>query len=129
MDATNQSDKDYFTDLNNSMSKVFKSAVNIRLGGELKFETLMVRAGFGYYGNPYTNTYFYNRPGDVVNASRMNISGGLGWRNKGMFVDLTYIHQIVKDGFYPYVLDEGVYDIAKLNQSIGNILLTVGFKF
>ncbi|MCO5241731.1 MAG: outer membrane protein transport protein [Chitinophagaceae bacterium] len=128
-DNTNQGDKDYFNDLNRTMDQVFKSAINFRLGGELKFETLMVRAGFGYYGNPYTNDYFGNRAGDITNASRMNISGGLGWRNKGMFVDLAYIHQIVKDAYYPYRLDEGVFNASKLNYTIGNILLTIGFKF
>ncbi|WP_152267465.1 OmpP1/FadL family transporter [Agriterribacter humi] len=128
-DNTNQADKDYFTDLNNTIDDVFKSAVNFRLGGELKFETVMVRAGFGYYGNPYSNNYFGNEPGDITNASRMNISGGLGWRNKGMFVDLAYIHQIIKDAYYPYRLDEGVFNAAKLSNTVGNILLTVGFKF
>ncbi len=128
-DNTNQADKDYFTDLNSTMKNVFKSAVNIRLGGELKFETVMVRAGFGYYGNPYTNNYFNSQPGDITNASRMNVSGGLGWRNKGMFVDLAYIHQIIKDAYYPYRLDEGVFNAAKLSNTVGNILLTVGFKF
>jgi hypothetical protein len=128
-DNTNQADKDYFTDLNNTIDDVFKSAVNFRLGGELKFETVMVRAGFGYYGNPYSNNYFGNEPGDITNASRMNISGGLGWRNKGMFVDLAYIHQIIKDAYYPYRLDEGVFNAAKLSNTVGNVLLTVGFKF
>ena len=128
-DNTNQADKDYFTDLNNTIDNVFKSAVNFRLGGELKFETVMVRAGFGYYGNPYSNNYFGNQPGDITNTGRMNISGGLGWRNKGMFVDLAYIHQIIKDAYYPYRLDEGVFNTAKLSNTVGNILLTVGFKF
>ncbi|HTN07527.1 hypothetical protein [Agriterribacter sp.] len=128
-DNTNQADKDYFTDLNNTIDDVFKPAVNFRFGGELKFETVMVRAGFGYYGNPYSNNYFDKQPGDITNASRMNISGGLGWRNKGMFVDLAYIHQIIKDGYYPYRLDDGVFNVAKLSNTVGNILLTVGFKF
>lgn len=129
MDRTNQDDKDYFTDLNRTMNRVFKPAVNVRVGGELKFETVMVRAGLGYYGNPYTNSYFNNQSADMVNGGRMNISGGLGWRNKGMFVDLTYIHQIMHDGYYPYRLDEGVFNVAKLNNSTGNLLLTLGFKF
>ncbi|HRQ51892.1 MAG TPA: hypothetical protein PLR74_15200, partial [Agriterribacter sp.] len=128
-DNTNQADKDYFNELNSTMKHVFTSAVNFRLGGELKFETVMVRAGFGYYGNPYTGNYFNNQPGDITRAGRMNISGGLGWRNKGMFVDLAYIHQIVKDAYYPYRLDEGIFNAAKLSNTIGNILLTVGFKF
>ncbi|HRO45199.1 hypothetical protein [Agriterribacter sp.] len=128
-DNTSAGDKEYFNKLNKDIDKVFKSAINFRIGGELKFETVMVRAGFNYYSNPYTSNYFDNQPGDITNASRMNISGGLGWRNKGMFVDLAYIHQIIKDAYYPYRLDEGVYNAAKLSNTIGNILLTVGFKF
>lgn len=128
-DNTNQADKDYFNDLNRTLDNVFTSAINFRVGGELKFETVMVRAGLSYYGNPYSNNYFDNQTEDITNASRMNISGGLGWRNKGMFVDLAYIHQIIKDAYYPYRLDEGVFNAAKLSNTVGNILLTVGFKF
>jgi hypothetical protein len=122
-------DRSYFVDLNKVINNVFKSAVNVKIGGELKFETIMVRAGFNYYGNPYASNYFYNKQQDITNASRMNISGGLGWRNKGMFVDLTYIHQIITDAYYPYVLDVGEFSPAKVNSTVGNILLTVGFKF
>lgn len=125
----NQDDKAYFSDLNNTIDNVFRSAVNLRAGGELKFETFMVRAGFGYYSNPYTNNYFDNKPQDITNGSRMNISGGLGWRNKGMFVDLAYIHQIIKDAYYPYRLNDNQFNVAKVNSTVGNLLLTVGFKF
>ena len=128
-DKSNQDDKEYFNTLNNTIDKVFKSDVNVRVGGELKFETFMARAGFGYYGNPYTNAYF-TKTQDEISASRMSISGGLGWRNKGMFVDLTYIHLIIKDGYYPYRLDSTeLMDVVKVNSTVGNILLTVGFKF
>lgn len=128
-DNTNAGDKDYFAQLNSTIDNVFKNAINLRVGGELKFETLMVRAGFGYYGNPYTNNYFDNRMQDVTSGSKMNISGGLGWRNKGMFIDLAYIHQIVKDAYYPYRLDLYEFNVAKVNSTVGNVLLTVGFKF
>lgn len=123
------SDKDYFSQLNGAIDNSFKNVVNMRIGGELKFETFMVRAGFGYYGNPYTNDYFDNRAQDVTTGSRMNITGGLGWRNKGMFIDLAYVHQIVKDAYYPYRLDLYEFNVAKVNSTIGSALLTVGFKF
>ena len=127
-DRSNQDDRTYFSQLNGTIDNVFKSAVNLRVGGELKFETLMVRAGFGYYGNPYTNNYFGNAA-DVTKGNRMNISGGLGWRNKGMFVDLAYIHQIIKDAYYPYRLEDNQFNVSRVNTTVGNILLTVGFKF
>jgi len=128
-DRSNQSDKEYFNTLNNTIDNVFKSAVNFRVGGELKFETIMVRAGFGYYGNPYTSNYFGNSTTDVTKGSKMNISGGLGWRNKGMFVDLTYLHQILSDVYFPYDLEGNVFNAAGVKSNVGNILLTLGFKF
>ena len=89
----------------------------------------MLRAGFGYYGNPYTNNYFDNKTQDITKGSRMNISGGLGWRNKGVFVDLAYIHQIIRDAYYPYRIDVNEYNVSKVNSTVGNIILTIGFKF
>ena len=32
------------------------------------------------------------------------LSGGLGYRNKGMFIDLTYVHTISKDVDFSYRL-------------------------
>lgn len=126
---SNTADKEYFQSLNNTIDQVFKSAVNARIGGELKFETVMVRAGFAYYGNPYTNTFFYNNPGHTVAASRTSVTGGLGWRNKGMFVDLACVYQMIKDGYYPYELDTTEFDIARIKANQVNVLLTLGFKF
>jgi hypothetical protein len=111
----------YFNELNATIDDVYKSAVNARVGGELKFNTFMVRAGFAYFSNPYK--------GSDIKGSRMNLSGGLGYRNKGKFVDLTYVHQISKDGYYPYRLDQGFFAPVDLKSGIGNVLLTVGFKF
>jgi hypothetical protein len=55
----------------------------------------MVRLGDAYYGNPYQDI-------NGAKGSRFQLSGGLGYRNKGMFVDLTYVHTLTKDVNYPY---------------------------
>ncbi len=62
----------------------------------MKFNTFMVRAGYAHYGNPYEDA--------ELNASRSIISGGLGYRDKGIFIDLTYAHSILKDVHFPYRL-------------------------
>jgi hypothetical protein len=111
----------YYNELNGTIDAIYRSAINARLGGELKFNTLMVRAGFAYFGNPYQ--------GDELDAGRMNISGGIGYRDKGKFIDLTYVHQIGKDGYFPYRLDNGFFSPVNLRSGIGNVMLTVGFKF
>jgi hypothetical protein len=111
----------YYNDLNGTIDRLYRSAINARLGGELKFNTLMVRAGFAYFGNPYQ--------GSEVKGSRMNLSGGIGYRDKGKFFDLTYVHQIGKDGYFPYRLENGFFSPVDLRSGIGNLMLTVGFKF
>jgi hypothetical protein len=119
-DATNNAGS-YFTDLNQAVDRVYRSAINARVGGELKFETFMVRGGFAYFGNPYASGH------DA--AKRMKISGGLGYRNKGKFIDLTYVHQLTGDHYYPYRLDNGTFSPVDLRNGTGTVLLTFGFKF
>lgn len=111
---------DYINDLNQATSDQFRSALNMRIGGELKFKTIMTRLGFNYMGNAYTDAPIKNR--------QMNISGGLGYRNFGFFADLTYVHQLSKDFSFPYVLDNGFFAPGYINGSRGNVILTVGFK-
>jgi hypothetical protein len=116
-----QEDKAYYKALNGVIKDIYKSNINVRVGGELKFNTIMTRLGFGYYGNPYKDA--------PAKASKITLSGGLGYRNKGFFVDLTYVHLITKDFDIPYRLQNAETVYAGINQRAGNISATVGMKF
>jgi len=120
-EAPDESAKDYLKTLNKAIDKAYKGAFNFRAGGELKFTTVMVRLGAAYYGNPYKDV-------NGAKGSRFQLSGGLGYRNKGMFVDLTYVHTLTKDVNFPYRLQYSPYYGANIKSSAGNVLLTVGFK-
>ena len=113
--------KAYYKPFNKAIDAIYKTAVNFRLGGELKFKIIMVRLGFAYYSSPYKDK--------VLKASKMNLSGGLGYRHKGMFLDLTYVHHINKDVNFPYRVNAPrANTFAALKEKGGNVLLTVGFK-
>lgn len=114
-------DETYFKGVNDATRSIYKSTFNYRVGGELKFKVVMARLGFAYFGNPYKD--------DALKARRMNISGGLGYRNNGIFVDLTYVHSIAKDVNFPYRLSDKANTFANLRDNTGNIMLTFGFKF
>ena len=114
-------DDDYYNQINDITKDLYKGTFNARIGGELKFNTLMVRAGLGYYGNPYRDK--------ELEASRMNISTGVGYRNRGVFVDLTYVHQLTKNVDFPYRLADVANTYATIKGSGSNVLLTFGFKF
>jgi hypothetical protein len=113
-------EKAYFKELNNVVKGYYKGNFNFRVGGELKFNTIMGRLGFAYYGNPYKEK--------ELKANRMILSGGLGYRNKGVFVDLTYAHAFNKDVNFPYRLGDKANTYATVKNQRGNIVATLGFK-
>ena len=118
---TDEATTAYLKSLNQAISNAYKGAFNFRAGGELKFTTIMVRAGAAYYGNPYKNI-------NNERGSRLNLSGGLGYRNKGFFIDATYVHSMTKDVDVAYRLGSSPYFNADLRNTTGRVLLTLGFK-
>jgi hypothetical protein len=117
-----QSTKDYLKKLNTAIDNSYKGAINVKAGGELKFTTLMVRLGGAYYGNPYQDL------GRGEKGSRFQLTAGLGYRNKGMFVDVAYVHTMGKDFHYPYRLQYGPFSGASIKSTGGNAVLTFGVK-
>jgi hypothetical protein len=117
-----ESTRQYFNELNTAIDNAFRSAFNLRLGGELKFTTLMTRLGFAWLGNPYQSSY-------APTGHRLQLSGGLGYRHKGQFFDLTYVHTLGKDTHYAYRLTQQAVEGASLIGRGSRILLTIGQKF
>lgn len=118
--STDNSDNSYYEGVNKTINDIYKGSINAKVGGELKFNTFMVRAGYAYYGNPNKET--------ELKASRTYISGGLGYRNKGIFVDFTYVYGMQKEANFPYILSDRANTFANIKGSSSNVLLTVGFK-
>jgi hypothetical protein len=119
--ADETTDESYYNGVNGDIDDAYKGAFNFRVGGELKFHTIMTRLGFAYYGNPYSDK--------ELKARRMYLSGGLGYRNKGIFLDLTYIHQLNRDVNFPYRLAAPRQNtFATLKDGGSNLMLTLGFK-
>jgi long-subunit fatty acid transport protein len=122
--ASNKSDQalvDYYTLLNNEIKDYYKGNFNFRIGGELKFNVWMVRLGGGFYGSPYADAN--------LKANKMVASGGLGYRNHGMFIDLSYAHAFQKDVQFAYRLNDKPNTFAAQTGAKGTVMMTVGFKF
>lgn len=113
--------KTYLKQLNKAVDRTYKGAFNFRVGGELKFTTIMVRLGAAYYSNPYKDI-------NGEKGSRLNLSGGLGYRNKGFFIDATYVHAINKDVHFAYRLANSPYFGANIRNTTGQVYLTMGVK-
>lgn len=117
----NNSDNSQYTEVNNAIDDAYKGTFNFKLGGELKFKTIMARAGFAHYGNPYKDS--------ELKGSRNFISGGVGYRDNGFFLDLTYVYGLQKDVNFPYRLSDRPNTFAVVKGTSANIILTAGFKF
>lgn len=113
-------EKAYYKSLTKIVRSDYKGAFNFRVGGELKFNTIMGRLGFAYYGNPYKDAN--------LKANRLILSGGLGYRHRGVFIDLTYAHSFTKDVNFPYILEDRANTYASLKPQKGQIMATIGFK-
>jgi long-subunit fatty acid transport protein len=116
-----EGDKAYYDGLNDVIKERYKGALNVKVGGELKFEKVMARAGFATYGSPYASE-------TGLKTKRTMLSGGLGYRHHGIFVDLTYVHAFIGDVNIPYFLEDKPNPIADGDNSRGTVMLTVGFK-
>lgn len=120
-DKNDQALINYYQLLNDVIKDTYKSNINVRLGGELKFHTIMFRLGGAYYGSPYKD--------DNLPANRILATGGIGYRDHGIFIDLSYAHKFTKDVQFAYRLNDIPNTFAEQNGNRGNIVLTFGFKF
>jgi hypothetical protein len=115
--------EDYnFTQENNAVRLKYKSAQNIRIGGEIRLMPLLLRAGLAYYGNPYS---------DEVNnkSSRIYLTAGAGYRNPddSFYVDFALVNIRQKENYYFYTSE--LANAVENKWSSVNGVLTFGFRF
>jgi long-subunit fatty acid transport protein len=111
---------DYYKMINKEIKDYYKGNINIRLGGELKFDPWMFRLGAAYYGSPYADA--------SLKANRIITSGGVGYRNHGIFIDLTYSRQFVTDVNFPYRLNDVANTFATQKGGKSSVIMTFGVK-
>lgn len=116
-------DANYETSVNNGIKNMYKGASNLRIGGEVNLDLLMLRLGFGYYGNPYQNS--------SMNAERMDVSAGIGFNFDNWRVDIGYVRSMYTQDESPYFVGYSNIEspTASINNALNNIALTFAFKF
>jgi len=120
-------DSYYEQEVNNGIKTMYKGASNIRLGGEVRLDFVMLRAGFGYYGNPYQTA--------AMGSERLSYSAGVGFRFDNVFIDLGFSQTTATKTEKPYAVvypePVGVIGVptATIKNSFSNIALTTGIKF
>lgn len=105
---------------NDGIKADLESALNIRLGGEFRYDVFRFRAGLNLLQSPLKGD-------DSTNNS---ISAGIGIREQKFFIDLGYKRYNVQETYVPYLLSNPSRQ-QFVNNDIGTnqFVLTFGFKF
>ncbi|MEL6593609.1 MAG: hypothetical protein AAFQ68_26145, partial [Bacteroidota bacterium] len=126
-----------FEQENDNVNTLFQPAVNLRFGGEYRYDIFRLRAGYSYYGSPYsTEGSVYQDPNDPetlqnIDGSRKFITLGVGIRQPNYFIDVAYVNQQSQDKFSPYTAnDPSIYSPTVVSNNLQHhTTLTVGFNF
>jgi hypothetical protein len=110
---------DDYEDVNNEIKSGYRSWGNIRVGTEWRLSNFRIRGGFGYFSNPYNN--------GTNNSERFQVSGGLGYRAKYFFADVTYVWSKMNQDYYLY--DASMVNPSAISYYTNTVSTTVGFRF
>ena len=117
--AVSADDEEYERDLNGQIEDGFQANLNVRLGGELRYEIFRFRGGYllstsQFVGDDNIYTGF---------------SAGLGIDEKKFFMDLAYRRTTTGETYIPYVTASEPQQSITNDGVLQRYLLTIGFKF
>lgn len=108
---------------NDKIKALYQSVVNLRLGGEYRYNQFRFRGGFSYMPEPFKT--------EQNNVSRVmqSISGGAGYRTEKFYVDMALVYSQGNNSYRPYRVNSSSSPLVTYNQSNTNFLVTLGFPF
>ena len=119
--SSDPSEASFTQEVNGQIANQLGSATNIRIGSELAYEGLRVRAGYLISTSPY-----------VADTDKYTAwSAGIGFRADKFFIDIGYRRSSIQEGYNPYlVLEQENRDpLANIETDYGRLAMTIGFKF
>lgn len=121
---------------NQNIRNMFDRAYNYRLGAEYKYGPIYFRSGFAWFDpvmNETGNSYSDITTNGVmkINAGRRFITGGLGYRDEGFYIDLALVNQRFQDKYSTYSGSNLVGFAPVLVNTVtrNTYLLTIGFRW
>ncbi len=114
------SEQQYTLKVNNEIEKFLGSVLNVRIGTELAYGVIRLRAGIERGDNPIS-----------ANNQKINTTSfGIGIREDNFFLDIGVRTRKYTEGYVPYTLVEAK-DETVVNNNLSNtrIVVTAGFKF
>ncbi|WP_354580478.1 hypothetical protein [Hymenobacter sp. UYP22] len=107
---------------NDAIDNLYRSTVNLRVGGEVRADIFRVRAGFARYGSPYQSS--------AVDQARTFYTGGVGLRQKNFFLDAAGVYSSGTRLYSPYSLRNAAdTPVVEVDNKRFTTTLTAGFMF
>ncbi len=112
-----------YTSDNDKIVSLYQSVINMRIGGEFRYDKFRFRGGFGYQPEPFKT--------EQNNTSRsvQNFSGGVGYRREKFYIDIAATFITGDNSYRPYRVNTSSSPIVTYNQTNTNFILTLGFPF
>ncbi|MCU0378696.1 MAG: UPF0164 family protein [Bacteroidales bacterium] len=110
-----------FISENDELRTELKGAATLRLGAEIRLGSLYLRGGAGYTQSAFKEGSL-NESSDFI-----NLSGGIGYRQKNFYVDLSVAGQLNSEVYMMY--PDGWLEPTNIDNRDINGALTVGIKF
>ncbi|MBK8052054.1 MAG: hypothetical protein IPK35_01915 [Saprospiraceae bacterium] len=118
--SSNDGEKKWTNEVNRDIQRRLGTATNLRLGSEVGYKNLRVRAGYSFERTAFNADDFYNN----------KISAGIGFREDNFFIDLGIRVAQYSEGYNPYVvLDSKLDPLSVIDTRRTRMALTLGFKF
>lgn len=112
-----------FTGDNKTIQNIYKTVLNIKLGGEYRLNRLVrVRAGAALFDDPYNNV-------DQIDRKILHFTGGIGFRLPGATIDISVVNTRFNSAYVPYTLANGNHPNTTTKNSFTSAVITAGFSF
>lgn len=108
---------------NNTISNIYQSTTNLRIGGEYRYSIFRLRLGYASIGDPYKESF------DGVDRSRSTVSGGLGINVGRYFIDMAMSQTTFNESFTSYSFVDGTGPTANIENKLTKASLTFGINF
>ena len=112
-----------FSGTNKTIKSLYKSVINLRVGGEYRLDKYRFRAGYSLMPDPYQSEQ------NGVNNTLSSFTTGAGYRTDKFYVDLAVVFIQGFKSYRPYTVNSTGSPLVTLNSKATTIVFTVGFPF
>ena len=112
-----------YTSDNDKIASLYQSVINMRIGGEFRYNNFRFRGGFGYLPEPFKTEQ------NNVSRAVQNFSGGVGFRGEKFYADIAATFSTGDNSYRPYRVNTASSPLVTYNQTNTNFILTLGFPF